>query len=459
MERSELESRRKADVPVAAADGGNGKTVIPDPYCPLGKGGSETSFFVNLLALALAIGVTVLARLAGVTATYGLYGVLLVSVLVFSVVLEAAFHPKTCFLKRLRRRRSLSWKRVAFRETALLVTFGCIALVYWALPLFSDKAMLKCYYPFLSGLVPVLLILSVPYFCLMDRIDPEEEDVLCRVGRAILTGRRTVTRFELANYVRSWLVKAFWLSIMQPAVCEKICVFLYYRWQKLAGSPMECVLMASTICYAIDLCYASTGYALNFKLFNTQTRTAEPTLLGWAVAACCYWPFYGILFYPYFFKYDSSVQWNSLFVSGSVIWWLWAGVIVTMELLYALSTVSAGIRFSNLTYRGLWKTGPYRLTKHPAYVFKCISWWFVYVPFATNSGAAAVKCTLLLLGVNVLYYFRARTEERHLSHYPEYVDYALEMNRRSIFRWCGRLLPFLKYRAPLESTLLFHAQN
>ena len=440
-------------------EGGKDRTAVLDPHCPLGPSGTETSFVSNLLALLLSVGTTILFRLAGVTAIYQLYCVLLVSILVFSVLAETALHPKTCFLRRLRIRRSLSWRRVMFREVALLVTLGVIAFAYWLFPAFSDKAMVKCYYPFLCGAVPVLLVLSLPYFCLMDRVDPEEEDALCRVGRAILTRRRTMTRFEFANYVRGWIVKAFWLSIMQPAVCEKICVFLYYKWQKLAGSPMECVLMASTVCYAIDLCYASTGYALNFRLFNTQTRTAEPTLFGWVVGICCYWPFYGILFYPYFFKYDSPTQWNSLFVCGSAVWWVWAGVIVLMELLYALSTVAAGIRFSNLTYRGLWNTGPYRWTKHPAYVFKCISWWFAYVPFVVNSGAAAVRCTLLLLAVNVLYYLRARTEERHLSHYPEYVEYATEMNRRSIFRWCGRVLPFLRYRPPSGDAPLFRVER
>ena len=120
-----------------------------------------------------------------------------------------------------------------------------------------------------------------------------------------------------------------------------------------------------------------------------------------------------------------------------------------------MATISAGIRFSNLTYRGLWNTGPYRWTKHPAYVFKCVSWWLIYVPFLVHSGADAVKCTLLLVCVDVIYYWRAKTEERHLSHYPEYVAYALEMNERSIFRWAARLLPFLRYRKPDERARLF----
>ena len=222
--------------------------------------------------------------------------------------------------------------------------------------------------------------------------------------------------------MRSWLVKAFWLSLMQPAMIEKLQWMVAGDWRKLAGTPVEAYVAATTVCFFIDLCYASVGYVTNLKMFNTHTRTAEPTLLGWAVTLVCYWPFWAVLFYPYFLKYDSAHRWLKCCTAGSAVWYVWAGAIILLELLYALATVSGGIRFSNLTYRGLWNTGPYRWTKHPAYV--------------------------LLLGLNIIYYLRARTEERHLSRYPEYVAYALEMNERSIFRWCAKLLPFLKYKAP-----------
>ena len=318
--------------------------------------------------------------------------------------------------------------------------------------------MLKHYYPFLKLLLPIVLCLSLPYFCLMDRLDVEEEDAMCRVGRALLTFKKTMTRFELANYVRSWIIKAFWLSLMQPSLVEKIRVFMYYHWEKLQNSPLEVYLMASTICYAIDLAYASTGYLFNIKLFNAQTRTAEPTLFGWVVTLMCYWPFWGVLVFPYFLNYEVPNHWfDVLFRMGSPAWWLWACVIILLELLYALSSVSAGIRFSNLTYRGIWNTGTYRLTKHPAYVFKNLSWWFISAPLFIGCGLNGAKFALMLLATNVLYYLRARTEERHLSHYPEYVAYAMEMNEKSIFRWAARLMPFLRYRQPAKGDLMFKA--
>ena len=79
--------------------------------------------------------------------------------------------------------------------------------------------------------------------------------------------------------------------------------------------------------------------------------------------------------------------------------------------------------------------------------------------FIVNDGADALKCTLLLVGVNLIYYARAKTEERHLSNYPEYVEYALEMNERSIFRWCAKLIPALKYVPPKDGARLFEVSQ
>ena len=418
-------------------------------------GDSETSVALNFLALLLSAAVTALAAATEYFSPVELFLVLCGSLLATTVALETLVHYPTCALSRLNVRRVLSWHRVACREVALLVTLGSIAFVYWLFPRFFDEGMLNHYLPFLKIFVPVIVAGSLPYFALMDVVDDEEEDVTCRIGRAILTLRPTVTRFELANYVRSWIVKAFWLSLMQPAMVEKIKVFLCYNWNHLSGSPIQVYAMANTVCYAIDLCYASCGYALNFKLVNTHTRTAEPTFAGWVAGIGCYWPFWAILVWPYFLKYDMTSELVSIFPPGSAAWWVWAAAIVACELVYALSTVSAGIRFSNLTYRGLWNTGPYRWTKHPAYVFKNLSWWLMSTPFLINSGSDAVRCTFLLVLVNLVYFWRARTEERHLSHYPEYVAYALRMNERSIFRWVAKLLPFLAYRPPREGDLLF----
>ena len=420
-------------------------------YYPLKKGvaASETSFGINLLAFILATCILIICRWIGLQNYNLLFALFSVSITLMVICLEYVFYPQTCVYGKWKVVRNICWSRVFYKELTLMLTLLVIAFFYWIFPMFSYDDFIKIYFPFLKILVPFMLVCSIPYFAIMDKIDEEPDDVYYKIGYAVLHFKKTITSFEFGNYVRSWLVKAFWFSLMQPYMVHKIICVMEFTWDEISEKPIEWFWFLSAVCFFIDLAYASTGYLMNLKILNSHIRTAEPTLLGWFVAIMCYWPFWGNLFYPYFFRYE-EIKWFSVFETDSILWWIWFGMIIFLELLYALATVAAGIRFSNLTYRGLWNTGIYKYTKHPAYVFKNISWWLVSVPFMSTSPIMAIKLSFLLLGNNIIYYLRAKTEERHLSHYPEYVKYALKMNDKSIFRWVARVLPFLKYK-PLTS--------
>lgn len=430
---------------------------MTEQYQPMitGKNTSNTSFGINLLGLILGTLCVIPFRFFDDVNLTTVFIVFAVTTTLSIIAMEYLLYPKTSPLGRLRIQRKLSWKRVLYKEVALLTAFAGIGLLYFLFPMFTYNDFKLQYFPFLKVILPWLLILSIPYFALMDKLDTEEKDIYYKIGYAVIHRKKTLTRFELANFIRSWLVKAFWLSLMQPAMVGKLKWLVNYDWDMMIDNPVEWYWTATVICFFIDLSFASIGYMMNFKMAGTQTKTAEPTLLGWMVAIMCYWPFWGVLFYQFFFKYDSGQQWMKFFETGSFIWYAWFIAIIGLEFLYAMATVAGGIRFSNLTYRGLWNTGPYRWTKHPAYVFKNLSWWLISMPFMQTGWQNALRASLLLLGVNIIYYLRAKTEERHLSHYPEYEAYALEMNDKSIFRWCAKLLPFLKYKPLKKDKRLF----
>jgi protein-S-isoprenylcysteine O-methyltransferase Ste14 len=104
---------------------------------------------------------------------------------------------------------------------------------------------------------------------------------------------------------------------------------------------------------------------------------------------------------------------------------LWGAVLVALVAVYAWATMAFGIRFSNLTHRGVLTHGPYRLTRHPAYVSKNLSWWVGSMPFLVTAGGwtEGLRNTLLLAAVSGIYYWRAKTEEKHLLADPAYVAY------------------------------------
>lgn len=103
--------------------------------------------------------------------------------------------------------------------------------------------------------------------------------------------------------------------------------------------------------------------------------------------------------------------------------------------------MSFGLRFSNLSWRGLVDSGPYRYTKHPAYISKNLYWWLHTVPFVGVSSSLDLWRNILGLSfVSLVYYLRAKTEERHLMAFPEYAAYAARIEQDGLLARCVRCL-------------------
>ena len=176
-------------------------------------------------------------------------------------------------------------------------------------------------------------------------------------------------------------------------------------------------------CFFIDLVFAAAGYALSLKILGNRVHSVNPYPWGWLATIVCYSPFWDLLGRIVIFEWKSD--WLALTGDRPVVQFIWLAMIACCLVIYAWSTVELGIRFSNLTYRGLVDSGPYRLLKHPAYVSKLLSIWLIAVPFAGLHGwTQATQQSLILLFYCCIYFARAKYEEKHLRHYPEYRAYA-----------------------------------
>jgi len=338
------------------------------------------------------------------------------------------------------------WPRVAVKLFGFYMTFAIIAALYWLLPEYRGNF----YAPFwqlLEVALPVFLLATIPYFLFIDRYMSEPQDGYWHCGMALLGFIKHSDRQLLLQYVLGWLVKAFFIPLMYVMYWRSYQYFLGVDFADMISSSRNLYNFFFQFSYLVDLLFACIGYVLTVRLLDTHIRTAELTLKGWVVALICYEPFW-TLTYGTFLAYDSdNYAWGHWLGGQPVLYALWAAAIIFFLMLYAASTMTFGLRFSNLTHRGILTNGPYRYCKHPAYVSKNISWWLIAVPFiAEGSVFDAVRDCVLLLGVNVIYYLRARTEERHLSWDPVYRQYAMLMNERSLFRGLARWLPFLRYQ-------------
>jgi protein-S-isoprenylcysteine O-methyltransferase Ste14 len=186
--------------------------------------------------------------------------------------------------------------------------------------------------------------------------------------------------------------------------------------------------------FSVDVALAWCGYVVSSRWVDNQTTSAEPTMLGWVVCLVCYPPFQMFLG----LYYGAPGEREILGFANQWLVTIFSVMMVLSYLVYMSGTLWFGVRFSNLTNRGIIRTGPYSFIRHPAYASKNFAWWCIMFPVivynASHSGSfkVAVMQTLGLLLMTWVYYLRAITEERHLSVDPAYVDYCKQVRYRFI---------------------------
>ena len=413
---------------------------------------SCTSLRINLIGLASLIAVLLWLR-----ATDSL-SPLQASVLTLCAYAVPIMVLELLFLKTWQRQstglvfvRPGAWNlpRVATRLLGYYATLGCVACFYLLFPayVFSPDTLYVPYRQLLEQAWPWLILLAAPYFFLLDRYLREPRDAYWQVGM-LLKGRfQHVQAQVVIQHFLGWLVKAFFLALMYSYLAGDVVYFKTVSFEMVFHDFRAGYDFLWRSLFMLDVILSAVGYILTLRILDAHMRSVEPTLTGWVAALVCYAPFWTIV-YRALLNYDGDgFTWGTWLADHPQLYVVWGSAILLLVVIYVLSTVSFGLRFSNLTHRGIITNGPYRYCKHPAYVSKNISWWLVSIPFIpASSNIEAMLYCLMLLVVNMIYFIRARTEERHLSRDPVYVQYALAMNRRSVFRWLTVPFPFLEYK-------------
>lgn len=330
--------------------------------------------------------------------------------------------------------RAFSIAHAATRVLGLLVTLGLIALTYWLFPEYHGD-FYDPFWRFLRLLAPWVAPAALLYFLWSDARLNQADDVYWHLGRIAL-GRGVAAGAPalLREHFLGWTVKAFFLPLMVVYLTDQIggtpALLADVAHNGFRASWYQFLLRSA---YTIDLLFCVVGYTMTLRLFDSHIRSTEPTMFGWVVALICYQPFYSVIG-NWYLRYDENGEYLQIFSAYPTLSGFWSAFIIALVILYGLATVAFGIRFSNLTHRGIITTGPYRFTRHPAYVCKNLSWWLISVPFLTAAdfGSGLRHCCLLGL-LNTVYFLRAKTEERHLSRDPTYLAYSEWIDRHGIF--------------------------
>lgn len=315
--------------------------------------------------------------------------------------------------------------------TGLWATWGGIAIFYCLARWYWDGNYRFAMQMF-GAAAPPLLAASIPYVLWLDRRLREPKDAAYAFGQWVIGGAAGRPDMgEVANHARAWLVKGFFLAFMISIVPGNFAQIIHWNPTDVTAGPVNLAGFLIALLFLIDVAFATVGYMLTMKPLDAHIRTANPYMAGWTAALICYPPFVlmgsgGPLDY-----HRNTAEWSWWLDGHVAAQWALGAVLVTLTGIYAWATVVFGLRFSNLTHRGILTHGPYRWTRHPAYLSKNLFWWGTTLPFLATTGSLidAARNTAVLAVVSGVYYWRARTEERHLSADPAYRAYSDWMER------------------------------
>ncbi|MGK5090382.1 methyltransferase [Deltaproteobacteria bacterium TL4] len=247
--------------------------------------------------------------------------------------------------------------------------------------------------------------------------------------------RRTFYNRRILMALRDLLVKLFFVPLM--------IVFLYSEYGKLFNhlpgflntfknhnfNPVDCFdrfyHTALEAIFVMDVALGLIGYVSSSRWLANKSKSVDGTLSGWMVAVMCYPPFNGVTsnYLPY-------SQWSGTPYAIFQAEWLDITLKVAtllFFLVYVWATMAFGLRFSNLTHRGIITRGPYTWIRHPAYLSKNLAWW------TESLRGFSSPWQFIFLGLwNLIYGLRAVTEERHLKHDPDYLSYCEKVKYKFI---------------------------
>ncbi|HVN72754.1 MAG TPA: isoprenylcysteine carboxyl methyltransferase [Desulfomonilia bacterium] len=407
---------------------------------------SCTSMPINLTGLLCFFGSLYFINYLDLDAVYGsIFAILILSTSI--IVLELIF-LKTCNRPStgldFTSSKPLDLKRVFVKIVGLYFTLGLAALYYWVFPEYHTS-FYDPYWKFIRYILPAILIGGIPYFIILDGFSTNPRDGYWHMGMLVLGNWKVLDRHVIVQHLLGWLVKTFFLAIMFSFLVNNINFIKMHGLIKSLSSFRLFYDYAYNLIFTVDLAFVCGGYLLTLRIFDSHMRSVEPTVLGWMAAVICYKPFWGFIYNSYL-NYDDNLYWGDWLWTHQYGYIIWGSAILFLLSVYLYATIPFGIRFSNLTHRGILTNGPYRFMKHPAYLSKNLSWWLISIPFISRvSLSDAAKNSILLLILNIIYYIRAITEERHLSKDPTYVHYASMMNAKGLCRGFARIFPFLRY--------------
>lgn len=242
--------------------------------------------------------------------------------------------------------------------------------MYWLFPEYGlSRGVVSwygTYWHFLRYIAIVALPLTPFYFWWTDTRLVNPQDGYWHVGMLLLRRDFSAADWKvLGAHFAGWAVKAYFLALMITFLNNDVRILA----RNLRGiTDFKQLLQYDflyNLNYTVDLLFCVVGYTVTLRLFDLHIRSTEPTFFGWVIALIVYEPFASLVTFKLYLHYDDDIYWDNWLTGWPTIRMVWPVFIIALASMYSLSTVAFGLRFSNLTYRGIITGGPYRFSKHP----------------------------------------------------------------------------------------------
>ncbi len=337
------------------------------------------------------------------------------------------------------------FKKALARYLVWLLAIGSAKWLYHSIAYYNANDFAKAL-PVFEQLYTLYLILGMPYFIITLKYKASRiEDFYDPAVRIIHLGKQALlaltlppgnSRFHKAikkQYNRKVLLTLIMRSYFIPVMVVQV----YYNLSNaisIADNPynsdqvLAFIYFVAAIFWLMDTLNASVAYLIETRWLENRTRSIDMTFSGWLVCFSCYAPLNiatGTLF-PWAPGVESSNPVD--LVAGDITTlYIIKGVELAVLMLHIMTNLSLGPSIANISLRKIQTRGPYGIIRHPGTTLKLT---FFTLQSVVYKQFWQLRYIYGLLMWGTIYVLRALTEERHLSHYPEYREYKKKVKHR-----------------------------
>ena len=245
-------------------------------------------------------------------------------------------------------RPKLTPKRVVIKLIGIYGSFGFIGFLYWLFPEYHGT-FYNNYWNAIRNILPIVLVLAVPYAAFMDCYQKEPNDTYHRFGKFLLLDWDGLNFRQIGQHALGWLVKGFFLPLMFTSVHDNINSWVVKDLRSLPQNFEEFFHITLLLFYTLDLMVAVTGYVLTIRLLDTHVRSTEPTMFGWWVCTLCYQPFQGTFLRLYLQNIGNEDNWMIWLHDYPIFQALW-GMAAMATIAVYMSSRTACIDLQNIPH-------------------------------------------------------------------------------------------------------------